>query len=67
MSYEYVKRTYNVSPKVGKRVRHTEINRTGTISRENKSQSHYVMVKLDGQSFASPCHPTALEYLGPAI
>ena len=60
--YEYVYRNYGVTPIVGMRVRHTEINRMGTIARENRSQGHYVMVRLDGQKFASPCHPTSLDY-----
>jgi hypothetical protein len=63
MAYDYVRRAYGVDPKVGQRVRHLEIDRFGTIVQENKSASHYVQVKLDGQRFASPCHPAALEYL----
>ena len=65
MSYDYIKRTYPVFPKVGERVRHTVTKVTGTIKRENKSQSHYVQVKFDGLNHLSPCHPTELEYQGP--
>jgi hypothetical protein len=60
--YDYIKRTYSVLPQVGGRVRHQVTGRTGTIARENKSQGHYVMVKFDGQKFASACHPTELDY-----
>jgi hypothetical protein len=60
--YDYVRRSYGVDPVVGDRVRHIEIDREGTIARENPSQAHYVMVRLDGQKHASPCHPTALDY-----
>lgn len=63
MTYEYVKRTYGVSPEAGGIVRHTVLNRLGTICRENKSASHYVQVRFDGQRHKSPCHPTELEYL----
>jgi len=66
MKYDYVRRTYGVDPIVGQRVRHTEIDKFGTVARESASQAHYVMVKFDGQNFASPCHPTALEYGVPA-
>lgn len=62
MPYDYVKRTYSVSPQVGARVRHLETGRCGAIMRENKSQSHYVMVRFDGQKHSLPCHPTALDY-----
>ena len=62
MSYDYIKRTYRVDPKVGDRVRHQVTKKIGTITREDKSQSHYVKVKFDGYSHSSPCHPTELEY-----
>jgi len=65
MAYEYVKRAYGVDPVVGARVRHTEMKGArsyGTIDREDPSQGHHVMVRFDGQNFASPCHPTALDY-----
>ncbi len=64
MSYDYIKRTYPVTPKVGERVRHTVTNRSGEIAREDRSQGHYVQVRFDGQAHRSPCHPMELEYLG---
>lgn len=60
--YAYVRRTYNVTPEVGARVRHTETGKLGTITREQPSMGHYVQVKFDGQKFSLPCHPTALDY-----
>jgi hypothetical protein len=65
MSYDYIKRAYSVSPEVGARVRHTETNRNGVITREDRSQSHYVMVRFDGDKRSLPCHPTALDYSPP--
>lgn len=62
MSYDYVKRAYGVNPKVGQRVRHTEVDKLGKITRERLSQAHYVMVRFDGEKHPSPCHPTALDY-----
>lgn len=63
MTYDYVKCTYQVNPQVGRRVHHQVTKKDGTIARENKSMSHYVMVKFDGQKHSSPCHPTELDYL----
>lgn len=65
MSYDYIKRAYATSPEVGARVRHTETNRNGVITRENRSQSHYVQVRFDGDKHSLPCHPTALDYSPP--
>lgn len=62
MTYDYIRKMYEVDPKVGGRVVHTVTKKHGTIARENKSQGHYVQVKFDGQGYASPCHPTELEY-----
>jgi hypothetical protein len=64
MSYDYVKRTYPVTPKVGERVTHKETGKSGTIAREDRSAGHYVQVRFDGIDHARPCHPTALEYHG---
>jgi hypothetical protein len=61
--YDYVKRTYQVNPRVGGRVTHLVTKRSGTIVREKPGQGHYVMVKFDGRKFSSPCHPTELDYL----
>lgn len=68
--YDYVKRNYSVNPVVGERVRHTELTKgnIGTIAKESPSQGHYVMVRFDDRSpDPRPCHPTALEYLGPML
>ena len=62
-TYDYVKRTYQVNPRVGGRVTHLLTKRSGTIVREKPSQGHYVMVKFDERKFPSPCHPTELDYL----
>ena len=67
MSYDYVHENYNVRPIVGRRARHTETAKSGTIMSENRSMSHYVMVRFDGQKFAMPCHPTALDYQPKAV
>ena len=63
VSYGYVKRTYAFQPEVGRRVRHTVTGRVGAITREDRSQGHYVMVHFDGASFSMPCHPGELEYV----
>lgn len=60
MSYEYIKRSYGVSPAIGQRVQHDVTRKFGLISRENKSSSHYVMVKFDGSKHSLPCHPLEL-------
>lgn len=62
MSYEYVKRAYNVSPEIGARVQHTVTKRYGVIAREDTSQGHYVQVRFDGWRHRMPCHPTELDY-----
>jgi hypothetical protein len=62
MSYDYVRKTYNVDPVPGQRVRHQETGKSGVIVREKKSAAHYVHVKFDGMTFSLPCHPTALDY-----
>lgn len=64
--YEYVRRQYGVAPVVGERVRHTEINKQGTIAKPSETHGHYVQVRFDGQKHASNCHPTSLEYFGAA-
>jgi hypothetical protein len=62
MSYDYIRRTYNVTPRVGQRVRHTETGKHGEVTREDPSAGHYVQVKFNGHIFVVPCHPLALEY-----
>jgi hypothetical protein len=61
MSYEYIKRAYSVELKVGQRVRHQVTNRDGSVARESKSQSHYAMVRFDGDKHSLPCHPLELD------
>lgn len=63
MAYEYIKRTYPFRPMIGKRVRHTETNRVGVITREDRGQGHYVQVQFDDADHSLPCHPMALEYI----
>lgn len=63
MAYEYIKRTYPVTPKVGERVKHHATKKEGTISREDRSASHYVQVLFDGEAHPLPCHPTEMDYL----
>lgn len=60
MSYEYIQNYYGVVPKVGQRVQHEVTRKFGTIARENRSSSHYVMVKFDGSKHSLPCHPGEL-------
>src|ERR1700693_831824 len=62
MTYDYIKRTYGVSPEPGKVVYHTVTKQWGIIKRESKSASHYVQVTFEGCKHASPCHPTELQY-----
>jgi hypothetical protein len=62
MSYDYIKRTYGVHPRVGARVQHTVTHRCGTIRREDKGVGHYVQVCFDGDKASLPCHPTELDY-----
>lgn len=61
-TYQYVRRAYGVSPKVGQRVRHTVTKQYGTVAREDKSMGHYVMVRFAGKKFSLPCHPGELNY-----
>lgn len=65
--YDYINRTYRMSPCVGGRVRHLVTNKSGVITREKMSQGHYVQVKFDGANHSLPCHPTELEYLAPPL
>jgi hypothetical protein len=62
MAYDYVKRTYDVDPKIGARVQHKVTRRFGKITREKPSAAHYVNVMFDGRGFSLPCHPTELDY-----
>lgn len=67
MSYDYIKRTYGVSPEPGNVVYHTVTKQWGVIKRESKSASHYVQVAFEGQKHSSPCHPTELQYDLPRV
>jgi hypothetical protein len=60
MSYEYIRKAYRVAPVVGQRVQHEVTRKFGLIARENKSSSHYVMVKFEGSKHSLPCHPLEL-------
>lgn len=51
MAYEYIKRTYNIDPKIGERVTHEITKKSGTIVREDKSASHYGPIRRQ-QTFA---------------
>ena len=66
--YDYVRKTYQVDPIPGQRVRLNEgvEKPEGTIKPEDRSCSHYVMVQFDNVRWPSPCHPTSLDYLAPA-
>jgi hypothetical protein len=63
MTYDYIKKTYGVEPKVGDRVQHTVTKRFGKITREKRSATHYVNVMFDGLGLSQLCHPTELDYL----
>ena len=67
MAYEYIKRTYGVSPEPGKVAYHTVTKQWGVIKREKPSHGHYVQVQFEGEKHASPCHPTELQYDLPKI
>lgn len=64
MPYSYIQRAYAVTPTVGERVLHHVTKREGTISPEDRSMSHYVQVRFDGDAESLPCHPTEMDYLG---
>lgn len=61
MSYEYVKSYYGFLAEAGCRILHDETCKEGTITPENHSCSHYVMVQFDGADFSIPCHPLSLQ------
>jgi hypothetical protein len=62
MTYDYVKCTYQVFPRIGARVQHTVTKKFGKITREKPGAAHYVNVMFDGRGFSVPCHPTELDY-----
>lgn len=59
--YEYIQKAYCRSFNIGERVVHEVTRLVGTVTKEDKTCSHYVMVKFDGRRFSSPCHPQELE------
>lgn len=61
--YGYIHRAYGLNFFIGQRVRHTEIDKLGTVARCKESASHYVQVTFDGRKHSDPCHPQALEIL----
>jgi hypothetical protein len=63
--YDYVRRMYRVNPVVGHYVQHSFTRRVGRITSEDASCGHYVQVLFTGDSWALPCHPTEMAYLGP--
>lgn len=63
MPYDYIQRTYSVTPIIGERIKHHATKREGTIDREDFSASHYVQVLFDGDAEPLPCHPTEMDYL----
>lgn len=65
--YDYIRRTYGVDPVPGERAIFIEYKHRPevVIQPEDPSMGHYVMARFPGQDHASPCHPKALEYLGP--
>ena len=60
MAYEYIQRAYGFTPVIGETVFHEVIEKSGVVTRENKSAGHYVQVRFDGQKHSSPCHPLEL-------
>lgn len=60
-AYAYIQKTYGLTFKVGQRVRHTVNGGSGMVTREDRSQSHYVQVRFDDRKFSVPCHPQELE------
>jgi hypothetical protein len=66
--YDYVRAAYGVNPVVGERVRlEGPGRREGVIAREKLSAAHYIYVRFDGASSATPCHPRSLDYLGATL
>jgi hypothetical protein len=55
VTYDYIRRTYGVDPKVGQRI--TMSGKPGVIVRP-QGDPQYLAVRFDGQKHASPVHPT---------
>lgn len=65
MAYDYIKRTYGTAFEPGQRVTHTVTKKDGQVTREDRSQGNYVMVRFDDRKFSVPCHPEELAILLP--
>lgn len=66
MAYDYIKRAYGLTFKVGQRVAFVEEGcprREGIVRRSISSAEHYVAVLFDGDRNKVPCHPRSLEPL----
>lgn len=61
MAYDYIRNYYGIGFNVGERVKHRVLQKNGNVTREDKGNSHYVMVKMDGRKHSVPCHPEELE------
>lgn len=55
MAYDYIRRTYGVDPKVGRRI--TMDGKPGVIVRPKGDPAH-LQVRFDGQKHTVPVHPT---------
>ncbi len=58
--YRYIREMYGLDFRPGERVALEITNKPGTVAREDRSVSHYVQVRFDGQRHLSPCHPGSL-------
>ena len=63
MAYDYIRRRYGRNFAELMSVKHTVTGRDGIVKREDKSQSHYVMVRFAGDKHRVPCHPEELEII----
>ncbi len=55
MTYDYIRRSYGVDPRVGQRI--TMDGKPGVIVRP-QGDPQYLRVRFDGQKHASNVHPT---------
>lgn len=67
MTYSYIKQQYGTGFEPGQRVTHTVTKKSGQVTREDRSQAHYVQVWFDDRKFSVPCHPRELTILIPQI
>ncbi len=59
MTYEYIRQSYGKDYRPGIRVKMAA--KYGTITKEDKSCSHYVQVRFDDRKFSVSVHPLDLE------